>query len=82
MSSMVVLNAEHQAVQHLCKVDRRLAKVIALVGEVKYEPHTNNPYAFLVHEIIEQMLSVKASEKRFVKGVFSNRKQNNYAIVV
>lgn len=65
MSSMVVLNAEHQAVQHLCKVDRRLAKVIALVGEVKYEPHTDNPYVFLVHEIIEQMLSVKAGAKIF-----------------
>ena len=34
--------------------DRRLAKVIELVGEVESREH-NDPYTFLVHEIIEQM---------------------------
>ncbi len=31
-----------------------------MVGPIKYTAHIDDPYAFLVHEIIEQMLSIKA----------------------
>ena len=34
-----------------------------MVGSITYEPHTDNPFPFLIHEIIEQMLSVKAGAK-------------------
>ena len=54
---------EHPAIQYLCKKDKRLAKVISMVGPITYIPHNEEPYSFLVHEIIEQMLSVKAGQK-------------------
>lgn len=62
MPDMIVLNKEHPAVQYLCEKDKRLAKVISMVGEISYSPHEDE-YAFLIHEIIEQMLSVKAGAK-------------------
>ena len=34
-----------------------------MVGPISYVPHEEDPYAFLIHEIIEQMLSVKAGQK-------------------
>lgn len=43
--------------------DKRLAKVINMVGSITYAPHIGNTYSFLIHEIIEQMLSVKAGQK-------------------
>ena len=58
-----VLNHESPEVQYLQKKDKRLAKLISMVGEIRYEPHDGNSYAFMVHEIIEQMLSVKAGQK-------------------
>lgn len=60
--SIVKLNEETASVQYLCKRDKRLAKVISQIGEITYEPHENG-YDFLVHEIIEQMLSIKAGAK-------------------
>lgn len=62
MSEVRVLNKDHTAVQYLYKKDKRLAKVMDMVGEITYKPYSEDPYAFLVHEIIEQMLSVKAGE--------------------
>ena len=56
----IVLDENTESIQYLCSRDKRLAKVISMVGPIEYCPHTENPYAFLVHEIIEQMLSVKA----------------------
>ena len=56
---------DHPSIQHLCKKDKRLAKVIAMIGPISYTVHDENPYAFLIHEIIEQMLSVKAGQKIF-----------------
>lgn len=49
-------------VQYLCKTDKRLAKAIPMLGDLTYELH-DDPYTFLVSEIIEQMLSVKAGRK-------------------
>ena len=34
-----------------------------MVGSISYIPHNENIYAFLVHEIIEQMLSVKTGQR-------------------
>lgn len=63
MSKLVNLDSTVESVQYLCRKDKRLAKVIAAIGPICYEPHIDNPYPFLVHEIIEQMLSVKAGTK-------------------
>ena len=63
MAAIVTLNQDSPSVQYLCKKDNRLAKVISMVGPIAYEPHTDNPFPFLIHEIIEQMLSVKAGAK-------------------
>lgn len=60
----ITLDHSHPAVQHLCTRDKRLAKLIDMVGTITYEPHRNDDiYPFLIHEIIEQMLSIKAGLK-------------------
>ena len=58
----VTLNKQTPQVMYLCSKDKRLAKVIDMVGEITYSTH-NDGYAFLIHEIIEQMLSIKAGAK-------------------
>lgn len=64
MSNPIFLNSTSPAIQYLCRKDKRLAKVISMVGDISYRPHTDgDEYAFLVHEIIEQMLSIKAGAK-------------------
>lgn len=63
MHNVIVLDMNHPAIQYLCKKDKRLSKVIEMVGPISYSPHDEDPYAFLIHEIIEQMLSVKAGRK-------------------
>lgn len=63
MADTITLNKDTPSVQYLCKKDRRLAKVINMVGSITYTTHADDPYAFLIHEIIEQMLSVKAGAK-------------------
>ena len=61
--STIILDETSPAIQHLCKRDKRLAKVIHMVGPITYDIENKDPYAFLVHEIIEQMLSIKAGAK-------------------
>lgn len=63
MLNVVTLDMNTPSVQYLCKKDKRLAKVISMVGSISYVPHEEDAFAFLVHEIIEQMLSVKAGQK-------------------
>ena len=63
MPNLVTLDMNTPSVQYLCKKDRRLAKVISMVGPISYIPHEEDTYSFLIHEIIEQMLSVKAGQK-------------------
>lgn len=70
MAETITLNMDTPSVKYLCKKDKRLAKVISMVGPITYSPHSDNPYAFLVHEIIEQMLSIKAGAK--IYGRLSN----------
>lgn len=60
MADVVTLNMGTPSIQYLCKKDKRLAKVISMVGPITYTTHDDDPYAFLIHEIIEQMLSIKA----------------------
>lgn len=63
MPNIVTLDMNTPSVQYLCKKDKRLAKVIEMVGSIQYVPHDEEPYSFLIHEIIEQMLSAKAGQK-------------------
>ena len=60
-----VLTAESPAVRYLCERDERLSRLVAAVGSVDCLPPGESPFAFLVHEIAEQMLSVKAAERIF-----------------
>lgn len=63
MADIITINSKSESIIHLCKKDKRLAKVIDMVGPITYSPYGDDPYAFLVHEIIEQMLSIKAGAK-------------------
>lgn len=60
MNKKVYLNKESESIQYLCKQDKRLAKVISMVGEITYLPHSDG-FSFILHEIIEQMLSKKVA---------------------
>lgn len=62
-TNIVVLNKDTPSVQYLRNKCKRLAKVIEMVGPVQYTTHDEDTYSFWVHEIIEQMLSVKAGQK-------------------
>lgn len=68
LSRIVELNKNSSSIVYLCKKDKRLAKVIQLVGDISYTIH-DNPYEFLIHEIIEQMLSKRAGDKIFSRLV-------------
>ena len=63
MNTIIRLDESSSSIQYLCQKDKRLAKVISMIGPITYEPYRNSPYSFLVHEIIEQMLSIKAGAK-------------------
>jgi len=65
MPEIITLDMNTASIQYLCARDKRLAKVISMVGPITYSPHEDDPYRFLIHEIIEQMLSVKAGQKIF-----------------
>lgn len=60
MAELQTLNSQHPAVQYLCKKDKRLAKLIDMVGEIE---HRTQPdcFARLVRSVINQMLSNKAA---------------------
>lgn len=66
MQDIITLDMDAPSVRYLCGKDKRLAKVIAMVGTITYSPHTDD-YPFLVHEIIEQMLSIKAGQKIYAR---------------
>ena len=55
---------QSDSIRYLCKKDKRLAKVISQIGPISYQPYENG-YAFLVHEIIEQMLSISKKCKKW-----------------
>lgn len=62
MSKTIELSLTTSSVQYLHAKDKRLAKVISMVGPIAYTSYEGNEFPFLVHEIIEQMLSVKAGK--------------------
>ena len=66
MPELITFNAESKSIQYLCKKDKRLAKVISMVGPISYCPYEDG-FAFIVHEIIEQMLSIKAGAKIYAR---------------
>lgn len=61
MDKTITLDQDTPSIIYLCQKDKRLAKVISMVGPITYSLH-QDPYAFLIHEIIEQMLSVKVGK--------------------
>lgn len=64
MNKKITLTKDIQSVNYLCSKDKRLNKLIHIIGDISYIPYgINNSYSFLVHEIIEQMLSMKAGQK-------------------
>ena len=66
MHDVITLDMNTPSVQYLCRKDKRLAKLISMVGTITYTPYTDS-YPFLVHEIIEQMLSIKAGQKIYAR---------------
>ncbi|WP_444310900.1 DNA-3-methyladenine glycosylase family protein [Megasphaera sp.] len=67
MANIITLDLNSPSVQYLRKKDKRLEKVFHMIGPITYEPHTDTPFPFLIHEIIEQMLSVKAGAKIYAR---------------
>lgn len=61
VTEIITLDANTPSVQYLCKKDKRLAKVINMVGSITYQPH-EDPYQFLINTIIGQMLSNKVAD--------------------
>ena len=49
MPNVVTLDMNTPSVQYLRKKDKRLAKVISMVGPISYVPHDEYTYAFLIH---------------------------------
>lgn len=66
MPNIITLDMNTPSIQYLCRKDKRLAKVISMVGPITYSPYTDG-YPFLIHEIIEQMLSIKAGQKIYAR---------------
>lgn len=62
VSYQINLDQKSQEILYLCKKDKRLAKLISMVGPIAYTLHDDS-FSFLVHEIIEQMLSKQAGQK-------------------
>ena len=69
MSKTITIEPNSAEIQHLIKRDKRLAKIINMVGPISYQLHDDNPFAFIVHEIIEQMLSIKAGAQIYSRLV-------------
>lgn len=68
MSNRIVLTNDSESIKYLKSKDKRLAKVIDEIGSIEYFIY-DDPYSFLVHEIIEQMLSKKAGQKIYERLV-------------
>ena len=60
MTELKILNKDHPAVQYLCRKDKRLAKLVEMVGEIEYRTQPDC-FARLVRSVINQMLSNKVA---------------------
>ena len=69
MKKLVHLDENSEAIQYLCNKDKRFKKVYSMIGPISYETH-EDIYAFLIREIIEQMLSIKAANVIFSRLEF------------
>ena len=70
MSEVITYDMSSPEIVYLCKKDKRLAKVISMVGPISYKKReVEDAYGFLIHEVIEQMLSIKAGQKIFDRVV-------------
>lgn len=66
MRELVTLDMSAHSVQYLSRKDKRLGKVISMIGPITYELlDSSEGYRFLIHEIIEQMMSIKAGQAIF-----------------
>ena len=59
---IITLDKISMSIKYLCQKDKRFAKVFSLVGKITYSPYSDI-YAFVIHEIIEQMLSTNSATK-------------------
>ena len=65
---VITIELDSPELKYLCSKDKRLGKVIASIGPITYTQRDDtDSYAFLVHEIIEQMLSIKAGKKIYLR---------------
>ena len=64
MPNIITLDANSESVHFLCCRDKRLAKVISMIGPINYIPYDDS-YSFLVSQIIGQMLSNKVAQTIF-----------------
>lgn len=62
------LDDNSPSIIHLKGRDKRLAKIISGIGPISFSLHEDG-YSFLVHEIIEQMLSIKAGFKIYSRVI-------------
>jgi DNA-3-methyladenine glycosylase II len=67
MHNIDILDLESLSVQYLCRKDKRFKKLVQMVGPIQYSLCADSNYSFLIHEIIEQMLSVKAGQKIYAR---------------
>ena len=65
----VSLTMDSPPIKYLCEKDKKLKVLIEAIGPMSYELHNSDPYSFLIHEIIEQMLSKKAGQKIYERLV-------------
>lgn len=66
MSKTVFLDSGSASIQHLCRKDKRFAKLFSMIGPISYTTYEGG-YAFLVHEVIEQMISTRAAAKIYAR---------------
>lgn len=62
MPKTITLTDSSTSIKYLRNKDKRLSKVIDMIGPICYTLHSDG-FSFIVHEIIEQMLSIKAGQK-------------------
>ena len=67
MANTIYLDCDSEPISHLCRADDRLRELISVIGPISYDLHNEQPFVFLIHEIIEQMLSTKAANKIFAR---------------
>lgn len=63
---IVALDSNAYSVQYLSSKDKRLGKMISMIGPITYDLYdTSDGYSYLIHSIIEQMMSIKVGQVIF-----------------